>query len=224
MSAYSMDRGVRILGGGVLICLALLNDTIVAAGACAAVIVGMYGVVTGIINYCPLSRLIALEKSRRRKSRDTCGIGADELRGLSFFQNLSEEELERLLACGTVRDCPAGETVLREGETPAALFIIVDGACAMYGAAEPREGSCAGALGPGDLFGVESLTGMSTSRFSVITTRTARILVMSRNSLQRFFKENPGVEIGMLRAALAQAIRYEPVPKAHREQTSSEHA
>jgi len=220
---YSMDRGIRILGGGVLICLSLLQDAIATAGACAAVIVGMYGLVTGIINYCPLSRLIALEKSRRRQGRATGAIGADDVCGLPFFQNFSAGALQRLLTCATMRDCPAGETVIRAGEATRALFIIVDGACALTVAAEQREAYCCGELGPGDVFGVELLTGRYTSRFSVVTTRPARMLALDRDSLQRLIAADARMEAGILRAALDHAIRYAPAASAHSDQAPPQH-
>ena len=62
-----MDRSLRVLGGMVLIALTYFVGGVESIGKTAVIIVGLYGFITGTINFCPLGYFIMKEKSGQRK-------------------------------------------------------------------------------------------------------------------------------------------------------------
>jgi signal transduction histidine kinase len=55
----------------------------------------------------------------------------DELRTLFLFERLTDEQLARLAACGSVREVPGGSTVFAEGEPATEFFILLSGALSL---------------------------------------------------------------------------------------------
>ena len=66
---YSMDRGMRIMGGFVLIVLGTTIGNLETLSRVVAIIVGLYAFITGVFNFCPLINGIVREKEVRRKKR-----------------------------------------------------------------------------------------------------------------------------------------------------------
>ncbi len=59
---YSIDRGLRIIGGLILITLTLIAGGVETTGKITVIVIGLYAFITGIINFCPLSFFILKEK------------------------------------------------------------------------------------------------------------------------------------------------------------------
>ena len=55
------------------------------------------------------------------------GVDPEELRTLFLFEGLTDEQLDRLAACGDVRTYDAGVTVTREGEPAEHLLVLLEG-------------------------------------------------------------------------------------------------
>ncbi|HST66929.1 MAG TPA: cyclic nucleotide-binding domain-containing protein, partial [Mycobacteriales bacterium] len=54
-------------------------------------------------------------------------LDRDELRHLFLFESLGDEQLDWLSAHGEVKDVPAGETVVAEGDEPTCFFVLLSG-------------------------------------------------------------------------------------------------
>ena len=86
---YPIDRGMRVLGGVVLIVLGLNVMELSSIGRVTALTVGLYGCITGIINFCPLLMGVAKEKEiKRKKNFKNQPINTADLKGLRFFLDL----------------------------------------------------------------------------------------------------------------------------------------
>jgi len=66
---YSMDRGMRIMGGFVLIVLGTTIGNLETLSRVVAIIVGLYAFITGVFNFCPLINGIVREKEVQRKKQ-----------------------------------------------------------------------------------------------------------------------------------------------------------
>ena len=75
----------------------------------------------------------------------------------SFFQSLSETDLEHMQATLPRRQFAAGETLLAEGDRPTEMYVITSGMCAVF--VRDRDGldSRVGQIGPGATIGEMSL-------------------------------------------------------------------
>lgn len=187
MHQQPMDRGVRILGGGVLVCLALINDGIVMAGRIAATVIGLYGIITGTIRYCPLARLIVKERKRLQTGAEAEQT-AMQAKALSFFEGMSDKEIEAVLSCCDVRTYPAGAVILREGGTERRLVIVLSGACAV------RKGSGQNVietLGPGESFGEDALAADMPLWATLIATEETRVFEMKPEGFRRVIEMDP---------------------------------
>jgi len=70
---YPIDRGLRVLGGIILIGSVFLyvGSYLSFTARVIALLVGIYSFISGITNYCPLSNLITSEKRFRRRLTET---------------------------------------------------------------------------------------------------------------------------------------------------------
>jgi len=154
MQRQSMDRGIRILGGSVLICLCVINDTVLTPGRIAAVIVGLYGLLTGIINYCPLTLFILKEKKlKRKKTTGTAPVKIADARALSFFEDFTDKEIEKVLARCRLRQYPGGMEVIEEGKHKRVFSIIYSGNFKIVKTIADGETKIIGAMSDGETYG-----------------------------------------------------------------------
>ena len=124
----TMDKGIRIMGGCVLIGLSFAGGAIDSTGKVVAIIVGLYGLLTGIINFCPLGHFILKEKKvKRKKASAGKKIQVDDVKELYFFEGLNDEETGKILAQCRLKHYPEDQAVIVEGKHKKILFIIYSG-------------------------------------------------------------------------------------------------
>ena len=125
---HSIDRGLRLIGGLVLVSLPLTDATLAPVSRNVAVFIGIYSLLTGAFNICPLAILILKEKKLHiRKHNALHEIRPLEASELEFFRELSNEEIERVLSCCQLKEYPRDTAVIVEGKQRKNLFIIVSG-------------------------------------------------------------------------------------------------
>ena len=124
----TMDRGTRIMGGCVLIGLAIAGGSIDSIDKIVAIIVGIYGLLTGILNYCPLAHFILKEKKHiRKKSAAEKEVEIHDVKELFFFAGLNNEEIGKVLSQCQLKQYPKDQPVIVEGKHKKVLFIIFTG-------------------------------------------------------------------------------------------------
>ena len=108
------------------------------------------------------------------------------LRGLPFFSDLDESEVELLARNADEVSLGEGRDIVREGDFSYDLFVIVDGAAEVR-----REGSAVATLGPGDFFGEAGVIGKGLRNASVTTTAPTRLVTLNHWDVKRLRNEIP---------------------------------
>jgi branched-chain amino acid transport system substrate-binding protein len=151
------------------------------------------------------------------------------LRRSALFAGLPVSDLDSLAARGQARQFAAGERIMREGDTGATMFLIIEGRVSVQLALPDGTDARIYDLGLGEIFGhMSALTG--ARRFATVRADTAVTLAeFDKESLAQLVADNPDVvdlvagEImrleaaeQQLRPASAQAARIEvPAPHPH---------
>ena len=112
----------------------------------------------------------------------------ERLRAVPLFADLDDEQLDRLAACASEFDAPAGQALIERGRPGSGLFVLEEGTATVEAPEGKRE------LRPGDVFGERSLLGEGTERTARVRARTeVRCLAIARPELERVLAEHPSL-------------------------------
>jgi CRP/FNR family cyclic AMP-dependent transcriptional regulator len=129
------------------------------------------------------------------------------LRTASLFAPLDERQRSRVADLMTVRRFDAGTTILRQGSSAVALYLLLDGRVEV--SREPEEGGRPvklAILTPGDVFGEMAVLDDDTRSSSVTALEPARCALLSRWELLQELRRHPELAIELIRV-LARRIR-----------------
>jgi len=190
---YPIDRGMRVLGGVVLIVLGLNVMELSSIGRVTALIVGLYGCITGIINFCPLLMGVAKEKEiKRKKTFKSQPIKTADLKGLRFFLDLTDEEIERIVHGCKLMEYQPSTSILKEGKQDRrCLYIIFSGQFNIVKALSEMGNKIVGSISDGEVFGEQSFLDDYPASFSVITTNQAKVLELEEKAFREIMQQNP---------------------------------
>jgi CRP-like cAMP-binding protein len=119
-----------------------------------------------------------------------------------LFTNLSLKEQRRLAQSATTRWYPAGATIIREGDTSMALYVIVSGRVAVEIRSDGKAPQPIREIGPYGFFGELGLIDdrpRSASVIAVVPTECALLTISD-------IRHNPRIALGLL-PVLAQRVR-----------------
>jgi hypothetical protein len=122
------------------------------------------------------------------------------LRFIGLFQELSDQELLRVLAAFREAQFDAGQLVIREGDTSENLFVIVDGECEIY-----RHEESITVLQAGSHFGEMALLNRRPRAATVMARTDVRLLALARVDFNRLIVQDPALATKLL-WKLAQAL------------------
>jgi CRP-like cAMP-binding protein len=137
---------------------------------------------------------------RRRADEGTPAQSAEDRRQLDrereasrFFAAFPQSALESLLTSTCVRTFAPAETIVREGEPGASLFLIENGTVEVR-TVDPRGRLLVLAeLGPGEFFGeVAVLTGRPRTA-TIVAKRAVTVIEIDRENLEKIFADHPEV-------------------------------
>jgi len=190
---YPIDRGMRVLGGIVLIVLGLNVLELSTIGRITALIVGFYGCITGIVNFCPLLMGVAKEKEiKRKKTFKSQPVNTPDLKGLKFFLDLTDEEIERIVHGCKLLEYPPSTSVLKEGKQDRrCLYIIFSGQFNIVKALSEMGNKIIGTVSDGEVFGEQSFLDDYPASFSVVSTNKAKVLELEEGAFRELMKQNP---------------------------------
>lgn len=129
------------------------------------------------------------------------------LRTAPLFASLDERQRSRIGDLMTIRRFDDGTTILRQGTSAVALYLLLDGQVDV--SREPEEGGRAvtlARLNPGDVFGEMAVLDDDTRSSSVIAVGPARCALLSRWELLQELRRHPELSIELIRV-LARRIR-----------------
>lgn len=123
-----------------------------------------------------------------------------------FFEFLTHDERVDCLALGSIGKQPKGVELLRAGERPQAIYVL------LAGSAEVRreDGVFLARLASGDVFGEMSYIQNARTSADVIALTDVTVLTLTDAVIQELFRERPGLAAGLYRslaAELAQKLR-----------------
>lgn len=129
------------------------------------------------------------------------------LRTTPLFAALDERQRSRIADLVTIRRFAPGTTILRQGTSAVALYLILDGQVEV--SREPEEGGPAvklAMLGPGDVFGEMAVLDDDTRSSSVTALTPTRCALLSRWELRHEIRRFPELAFELLRL-LARRVR-----------------
>jgi CRP-like cAMP-binding protein len=128
-------------------------------------------------------------------------VSVAALKRVSLFEDLDQRDLERLANEFKERTFPAGASVVSEGASGAAFFVITDGQATVTVHGEERA-----RLGPGDHFGEIALLDEGVRSATVIADTELRCYGLTPWEFRPFVEEHPKVAWKLLQA-LARRLR-----------------
>jgi len=105
------------------------------------------------------------------------------LRQITFFSDLTQEDLDLLAAKTSERKFPSGYRIFSEGDPGDAMYIILGGAVAIMKQLPGREDEPLAVLKTGNFFGEMALLDAFPRSASAVVTREADLLLLSRKDL-----------------------------------------
>lgn len=117
---------------------------------------------------------------------------------VAVLEGMTEEQVRTLLQAGTVLECKAGDILLREGEAGHEMFLILEGMARFTRRKENGSEWQAGLAGKGDAFGEVALVSRSKRTMSVEAITHLKVLVISKEFLQRAMKAMPEIAMRLL--------------------------
>ena len=129
------------------------------------------------------------------------------LRTAPLFAPLDERQRSRIGDLMTIRRFDPGTTILRQGSSAVALYLLLDGEVEV--SREPEEGGRAvplARLKPGDIFGEMAVLDDDTRSSSVTALEPSRCALLSRWDLLQELRRHPELALELVRV-LARRIR-----------------
>ena len=120
------------------------------------------------------------------------------MRQVPLLADLSEEDLERLYEMAETVSVPAGQLVLREGDTGDSLYVVLEGELEVT----KRRGGQEVVLSsyePGQFFGEMALLERAPRSASVRTLRESRMLAIDQAAFQTLLSRSPSAPFNILR-------------------------
>jgi CRP-like cAMP-binding protein len=195
----TMDKGIRIMGGCVLIGLSFAGGAIDFTGKVVAIIVGLYGLLTGIINFCPLGHFILKEKKvKRKKASAGKKIQADDVKELYFFAGLNDEEIGNVLAQCRLKHYHEDQAVIVEGKHKKILFIIYSGEFKIIKAISETESKIVDTISDGETFGELSFFDHLPPSVSVVSMGNSKVLEIDEIGFSELIGREPFLGIKVL--------------------------
>src|SRR5215210_3586168 len=121
----------------------------------------------------------------------------DELRQVPLLADLSEEDLEQLYKMAETVSIPAGQLVLREGDSGDSLYVVLDGELEVT----KRQGDQDVLLAlykSGQFFGEMALLEQAPRSASVRTLQESRLIVISQAAFQTLLSCSPSAPLKIL--------------------------
>lgn len=113
------------------------------------------------------------------------------LRAVPFFRELTQPELDLLMALGRVVAYPKDMVIFREGDNGEALYILIDGAVRILRQAPEVWDGIMAYVEAGGCFGEMALADDFPRSATAITQEDCTIFFLGRDALLDLFREEP---------------------------------
>ena len=117
---------------------------------------------------------------------------------LSFLAELDSDDVTWILEAGEERAAREGDVLIREGEVPADLFVVLDGLFEVR--LDSLEGRHLAKVGAGELVGEMSFVEEEPASATVAALETSRVLAVPRAAISAKSQQDRAFETGLFRA------------------------
>ncbi len=121
------------------------------------------------------------------------------LRNVPIFNELSEQDLEKIAGLGIRKKYKKGGIILLEEETGAALFVITSGKVKIVRMDDDGREVILSILGESDFFGEMAILDGLTRSASVVATAKSELFMIHRRDFLKLLNDYPSVGIALLR-------------------------
>lgn len=129
----------------------------------------------------------------------------DALSKVPIFSGLTKKELQELSANAREREYPAGETLVRQGESGVGLFVILSGKVRVLQHADGGERQL-GVYGPGAALGELALLDDQPRSATIVASEPTKVLIIPVWDFRAALRENPEISLKLL-SVLSQRLR-----------------
>jgi CRP/FNR family transcriptional regulator, cyclic AMP receptor protein len=131
----------------------------------------------------------------------------EALRRATLFEGLSRKQLVQLARVTEDLEVPAGEVLCKEGDIGREFFVVIDGEVEVT-----KNGKLLPVRGSNEFFGEIALV-EQIPRTATVTAKTPlRFFVLTRRDFQQMLRDNPGVELKILRALARRLVQVSDDP------------
>ncbi len=118
------------------------------------------------------------------------------LRGIDYFDAVSDEDLDQLIAHVENRSIPPGQTLIAEGEAGHFVWVLIAGSLGIFAGGEEinRMETC------GAVFGEISAVSQIAATASVRSLEDVRVLAIPQKELHRIMEKSPEFAASVLRS------------------------
>jgi CRP-like cAMP-binding protein len=129
------------------------------------------------------------------------------LRSLPLLRSLTEAEFTRLLPSIKRRHFEPRATILRTGQAPDGIYIIVTGSVHLTHEDQEGHSFVAENFGPGDLFGEMGFIDASACPANVIAAEVCEVAVLPRHAILERLESNATAAMSLVRVSLDRLCR-----------------
>jgi len=133
----------------------------------------------------------------------------EALHSVSLFSDLNQRDLERVGQLVDEVDLPAGQVLMREGESGSQMFIILSGEAKIE-----RGGQVVATVGEGSVLGEMAIVAEGPRVASVTLTKPSRLFVLAHREFHSLMETMPSVRDCVLNEVARRLRGLEP-DKAH---------
>lgn len=126
-------------------------------------------------------------------------VDAKALRGLTFFADLTDDELEAVAGIVKLQEFKTGATVFSDGEAGDSLYIIKKGEVKACKVAPDGELFTLTLMNEGEIFGEMSFLDGRPRSASIIAIMDIELFVIERENFEKLVDEKPWVVYKMLK-------------------------
>jgi CRP-like cAMP-binding protein len=196
---YSMDRSLRLIGGIILVSLPMVAGEVGTTAKIVAIIVGLYGIITGMINFCPIGYFILKEMSGKRKKMSAeNSLRASDVKELNFFKGMTEEEMGQVLSYALLKEYPRDTSVIVEGEATKKLCIIFSGLFKIVKSIAADNHKIIATIADGETYGEMSFFDDMPPCVSVMSIESSKVLEIDEMGFNELIQKNPYLGIKLL--------------------------
>lgn len=131
-----------------------------------------------------------------------------ELKSISLFDELTDEELSKMAAVLEKKTCAQGDKIYAEGEPGGQFCIIKRGQVSITRMIREGEMQTFSNLGQGMYFGIVSLVDGQTHSATAKATADTELLILNKGDFDRLVEENPACGIKFLRKVVQPLCQY----------------